>query len=68
MIRRLAYHNPVYAHDFADPFALKYGGEYWAYCTGHQPDGRVFGILRSRDLVHWQAMGGAMAPLPGDYS
>lgn len=67
MTRRLAYHNPVYAHDFADPFVLKYCGEYWAYSTGLQPDGRVFGVLRSRDLLHWQEVGGAMAPLPGDY-
>jgi GH43 family beta-xylosidase len=67
MTRHLAYQNPVFAHDFADPFVLKFCGEYWAYGTGYQPDGRVFGVLRSRDLIHWQALGGAMAPLPGNF-
>lgn len=66
--RRVTYQNPVFARDFPDPFVLKFRGEYWAYCTGFQPDGRVFGILRSRDLAQWQEMGGAMAPLPGDHS
>ncbi|MFN8505637.1 glycoside hydrolase family 43 protein [Kouleothrix sp.] len=57
------YLNPVYSHSFPDPFVLKYCGEYWAYCTGETPDGRRFGVLRSRDLVHWQPLGGAMEPL-----
>jgi GH43 family beta-xylosidase len=42
---------------------LKYCGEYWAYCTGWWADGRCFGVLRSRDLIDWQAVGGAMEPL-----
>ena len=67
MTGRIPYHNPVFAHNFPDPFVLKYCGEYWAYCTGYWSDGRVFGILRSRDLVNWQEVGGAMLPLPGDY-
>lgn len=64
----MMYRNPVYSHDFADPFVLKYRGGYWAYCTGFQPDGRVFGILRSDDLVHWDFSGGAMDPLPGGHT
>ncbi len=60
------YLNPVYDRSFADPFVLKHCGEYWAYCTGFWQDGRCFGMLRSSDLVHWQELGGAMAPLPGD--
>jgi GH43 family beta-xylosidase len=60
------YLNPVYPHSFPDPFVLKFRGEYWAYCTGFWPDGRCFGILRSRDLVHWEPQAGALAPLPGD--
>ncbi len=59
------YLNPVDDRPFADPFVLKYCGEYWAYCTGAWRDGRWFGVLRSRDLARWEEVGGAMEPLPG---
>ena len=59
------YLTPVHDQPFPDPFVLKYGGEYWAYCTGFWTDGRCFGILRSRDLVTWHEVGGALEPLPG---
>lgn len=61
------YQNPVYAHDFPDPFILKYGNEYWAYGTGIAHDGRCFGVLHSRDLVTWERLAGAMEPLPGAF-
>jgi GH43 family beta-xylosidase len=64
---RLTYQNPVFAKNFPDPFVIKYCGEYWAFGTGVWHDGRVFGILRSRDLVQWQDVGGAMTPLPDDH-
>ncbi len=64
----LRYLNPVFPHDFPDPFVLKFCGEYWAYCSGLRSDGGAFGILRSRDLVNWQEVGSAMPPLPGGYS
>jgi GH43 family beta-xylosidase len=57
------YLNPVYAHSFPDPFVLKFCGEYFAYCTGFWPDGNVFGVLHSFDLVTWTELGGAMPPL-----
>jgi GH43 family beta-xylosidase len=57
------YHNPVYPYSFPDPFVLKFRGEYFAYCTGFAADGNVFGVLRSRDLVNWTDVGGAMTPL-----
>jgi GH43 family beta-xylosidase len=57
------YLNPVYNRTFPDPFVLKHRGEYWAYCTGMWKDGRCFGVLRSRDLVHWEEVGGAMERL-----
>ncbi|HTK38468.1 MAG TPA: glycoside hydrolase family 43 protein [Pyrinomonadaceae bacterium] len=60
------YVNPVYAHSFPDPYILKFRGEYYAYCTGFGHDGRVFGILYSRDLVNWREVGGAMHPLDSD--
>jgi GH43 family beta-xylosidase len=62
------YLNPVHARDFPDPFVLKFAGEYWAYCTGLQPDGRAFGVMRSRDLVRWTELTGAMEPLPGGHT
>src|SRR5688572_11240934 len=57
------YTNPVYPRSFPDPFVLKFRGEYFAYCTGFGPDGRVFPILRSDDLVKWTDAGTAMGPL-----
>ncbi|NJO81914.1 MAG: family 43 glycosylhydrolase [Blastochloris sp.] len=64
---RASYRNPVYGRSFADPFVLKYCGEYWAYSTGTWADGRWFGVLRSRDLAQWAEVGGAVEPLPGDW-
>jgi GH43 family beta-xylosidase len=61
-----SYLNPVHDREFPDPFVLKYRGEYWAYCTGLWHDGRAFGVMRSRDLVQWHELAGAMEPLPGD--
>jgi len=60
------YLNPVYPRSFPDPFVLKFRGEYYAYCTDFWRDGRVFGVLRSRDLVHWTEAGGAMEKLASD--
>lgn len=62
------YRNPVYPGSCPDPFVLKYGGEYFAYCTGTQPDGRCFGVFRSPDLVNWEVLPGALAPLPGGHT
>jgi arabinan endo-1,5-alpha-L-arabinosidase len=60
------YQNPVWPHYFADPFVLKWQGEYYAYGTTSQllqADGRVFPVLHSKDFVHWELLGGALAPL-----
>lgn len=62
------YQNPVSSHPFADPFVMKHSGQYWGYSTGFWRDGRCFGILHSRDLVQWQEIGAAMAPLPGGHT
>ncbi|NLG99690.1 MAG: family 43 glycosylhydrolase [Chloroflexi bacterium] len=61
------YRNPVYPYNCADPYCLKFNGEYWCYCTGAWTDGRIFGIIHSTDLVHWSPVGSAMDPLPEDY-
>lgn len=64
------YCNPVWSGYLADPFVLRWQGDYYAYGTGddvgdgRQPDGRVFPVLRSPDLVHWTHLGGALEPLP----
>ena len=58
------YRNPIYPHDFADPFVLKASEGYFAYGTAAPgPDGRVFPILRSDDLLRWQRLPGALEPL-----
>ena len=62
------YLNPVHQHDAADPFVLKYCGEYWCYCSGIEADGRAFGVLHSHDLVNWHRLGGALALLPGNHA
>jgi GH43 family beta-xylosidase len=61
------YLNPVHRGDFPDPFVLRFAGEYWAYCTGLRADGRAFGVMRSRDLVRWHELAGALAPLHGSH-
>jgi GH43 family beta-xylosidase len=63
---RQRFQNPVYPRSFPDPYILKFRGEYFAYCTGHWSDGQVFGVLRSRNLVDWTEVGGAMRPLDSD--
>lgn len=62
------YQNPVLGSSFADPFVLKHAGAYWGYSTGFWRDGRVFGVAYSPDLVNWQLLDGAMAPLPGGHT
>jgi GH43 family beta-xylosidase len=62
-----SYRNPVYPRSFPDPFVLKFRGEYWGYCTGVWHDDRVFGVIHSRDLVHWEDRAGALEPLPGNH-
>ena len=57
------YLNPIYQKSFPDPYILKFRGEYFAYCTDFWRDGKVFGVLHSRDLINWNEIGGAMQPL-----
>ena len=61
----VTYTNPVYAADMPDPSVKKFGEYYYAFgTTGHNrlPDGRIFTLLRSRDLVDWELLGGALIP------
>ena len=60
------YHNPVFARDFPDPSVLRVGADYYAYATttGWEQPGRLFPILRSRDLVHWAYVADAFSGAP----
>jgi beta-xylosidase len=58
--------NPVWPGYFADPFVLRWGNDYFAYGTGEGlvagagSAPRAFEVLRSRDLVAWESLGGAL--------
>ncbi len=61
----LTYTNPVYAGDMPDPSVRKFGDYYYVFGTtgsARLPDGRIFRLLRSNDLVHWEPLGGALTP------
>ncbi len=52
-----------------DPGVLRHDGVYYAFgTTGAErtPDGRVFTVLRSPDLVTWEPLGGALLPPSAD--
>ena len=57
------YRNPVIAGDYPDPTVVRVGDEYWASVTtgGWAPH---FALLRSRDLVRWEAAGYVFAERP----
>ena len=57
--RALTYRNPVFDKAVPDPSVIRARGSYWAYATATswERPGRVFPILRSRDLVHWRPVG-----------
>ncbi|UOQ82084.1 glycoside hydrolase family 43 protein [Hymenobacter sp. 5414T-23] len=62
------YTNPVYAGQFPDPFVLRHQGRYYAFGTtgqGRTPDGRIFTLLTSTNLVDWKNAGGALTPPAG---
>jgi beta-xylosidase len=54
------YTNPVYDHDFPDPFVLEYHHKFYAYATESGAHG--FQVMESNDLVHWDNHGLAFTP------
>lgn len=61
--RKVEYKNPVCKEYFADPAVLKDGEFYYAFGTGDTTKDRRFPVKRSKDLVHWESLGGALVPL-----
>lgn len=65
----ITYQNPLWPGYCADPFVLRWQDAYYAYGTGSsqgnvlEHDGKMFPVLRSPDLVHWEYLGGALEPL-----
>jgi hypothetical protein len=55
--RPTSYTNPVYAGSMPDPSVIRHKGIYYAFgTTGNErlPDGQIFTVLRSRNLVEWE--------------
>lgn len=63
----IAYTNPVLHMDYSDPDAIRVGEDYYmtASSFNHFPG---LPILHSRDLVHWEPAGAALADYPRDGS
>lgn len=58
----LSWCNPVYPHYLADPFVWQADGYYYVHGTGPVREGGGCGLplVRSRDLVDWEDLGGAL--------
>jgi len=57
----IEYTNPVWDGYLADPQVLKTSkGEYYAYGTGDEHQGRQFPVLHSKDFVNWKFVGNAL--------
>ncbi|OJU61629.1 MAG: hypothetical protein BGO01_06060 [Armatimonadetes bacterium 55-13] len=50
-VSQSSYTNPVYGHNFPDPFVLEFQGLFYAYATHNS--GRGFQAMTSKDLIHW---------------
>jgi GH43 family beta-xylosidase len=62
--QHLHYQNPVFDRPFPDPFVFRFGSTFYGYCTGLTESGdRAFPVARSRDLIEWETVGGAMEHL-----
>ncbi len=57
----IEYSNPIIDKNLADPFILKSGGEYFLFATGKAQDGRFLPIYRSKDLINWSFVRGAVS-------
>ncbi len=60
----MTYQNPVWNHDFPDPFLVFDGKMYYAYAT--QKDDSGFQLLASKDMVHWEPQPAVFKPTWAD--
>lgn len=57
--------NPLPGLALGDPFVLRWRGRFYLFGTndgGPLPEGRTIPVFRSDDLIHWEALGGALEP------
>jgi beta-xylosidase len=66
----IKYKNPVYPDYFADPYVWRRENEFFAIGTGQREadgklalDARIFPLLSSTDLIHWESRGRALTPI-----
>lgn len=57
---KLFYTNPIIDYGLADPNIKFENGYYYLLATGKAPDGRFIPIYRSKNLVTWQFVSGAV--------
>lgn len=57
--------NPAWLGYCADPHVIKHQGTYYAYGTSGGGGEKKITLLRSRDLLSWESLGGALEPVPG---
>jgi arabinan endo-1,5-alpha-L-arabinosidase len=63
--QRHTFTNPLAGITLGDPFVLRHRGEFYLYGTNDGaplPDGRVVPVFRSRNLIDWEPLGGALVP------
>ncbi|MFC1573840.1 glycoside hydrolase family 43 protein [Candidatus Latescibacterota bacterium] len=54
------YSNPIIDRYLADPFILFENPYYYLYATGRAQDGRFIQIYRSKDIINWEFVRGAV--------
>jgi beta-xylosidase len=58
--KTIHYKNPVIKEYLADPFILQENGFYYLYATGNAKNGRMIPVYRSKDIVNWEFVRGAV--------
>jgi beta-xylosidase len=61
---KTVFSNPIIDRYLADPYILKHDSVYYLFATGGGDDGRFIPIYRSKDLVNWEFVRGAVTQGP----